>query len=116
MTEAAIDTGLFRDLYVSMGEPIPGSQSAWAVRVYFKPFVDWIWAGCLMMALGGVLAISDRRYRLHQKTEDRSPRKGDAGGYPAASLPPLRRQKTEPILRPAQDSGQAASTYSGHIS
>lgn len=67
MTEAAIDTGLFRDLYVSMGEPIPDSQGAWSVRVYFKPFVDWIWAGCLMMALGGVLAISDRRYRIRSK-------------------------------------------------
>ncbi|MBI3480570.1 MAG: cytochrome c biogenesis protein CcsA, partial [Nitrosomonadales bacterium] len=67
MTEAAIDTGLFRDLYVSMGEPIPDTQSAWAVRVYYKPFVDWIWVGCLFMALGGTLAISDRRYRLHNK-------------------------------------------------
>ena len=61
MTEAAIQTGVFRDLYVSLGEPIPGERTAWAVRVYYKPFVDWIWAGCLLMALGGVLAISDRR-------------------------------------------------------
>ena len=67
MTEAAIDTGLFRDLYVSLGEPIPGTQTAWAVRVYYKPFVDWIWAGCVFMALGGVLAVSDRRYRIHSK-------------------------------------------------
>jgi cytochrome c-type biogenesis protein CcmF len=65
MTEAAIDTGLTRDLYVSLGEPIPDSNGAWAVRVYHKPFIDWIWAGCLMMALGGVFAISDRRYRIH---------------------------------------------------
>jgi cytochrome c-type biogenesis protein CcmF len=65
MTEAAIDTGFMRDLYVSLGEPIPDSNGAWAVRVYHKPFIDWIWAGCLMMALGGVLAISDRRYRIH---------------------------------------------------
>jgi len=64
MTEAAIDTGLLRDLYVSLGEPIPDSE-AWAVRIYLKPFVDWIWAGCLLMALGGLLAISDRRYRIH---------------------------------------------------
>ncbi len=62
MTEAGIDTGLFRDLYVSLGEPLPGG--AWSVRVYFKPFVDWIWAGAVFMALGGLLAISDRRYRL----------------------------------------------------
>ncbi len=66
MTEAAIRTGLLRDLYVSLGEPIPDS-SAWAVRVYIKPFVDWIWFGCLLMALGGVVAISDRRYRIHAR-------------------------------------------------
>jgi cytochrome c-type biogenesis protein CcmF len=71
MTEAAIDTGFLRDLYVSLGEPIPDSNGAWAVRVYHKPFIDWIWAGCLMMALGGVLAISDRRYRIHaRKSKD----------------------------------------------
>jgi cytochrome c-type biogenesis protein CcmF len=62
MTEAAIDTGLFRDLYVSLGEPVGGG--AWSVRVYYKPFVDWIWGGALLMALGGVFAVSDRRYRL----------------------------------------------------
>ena len=67
MTEAAIDTGFLRDLYVSLGEPIPDSNGAWAVRVYLKPFIDWIWAGCLMMVLGGVLAISDRRYRIHAR-------------------------------------------------
>jgi len=67
LTEAAISVGLFRDLYVSLGEPIPESEGAWAVRVYIKPFVDWIWFGCLLMALGGVLAVSDRRYRIHSK-------------------------------------------------
>jgi len=67
MTEAAISTGLLGDLYVSLGEQIPDTEGAWAVRVYIKPFVDWIWAGCLLMALGGVLAISDRRYRIHSK-------------------------------------------------
>ncbi|MFA5826353.1 MAG: heme lyase CcmF/NrfE family subunit [Gallionellaceae bacterium] len=67
MTEAAIEPGLLGDLYVSLGEPIPDSDGAWAVRVYVKPFVDWIWAGCLLMALGGVFAISDRRYRIHAK-------------------------------------------------
>ncbi len=66
MTEASIQAGFLRDLYVSLGEPIPGT-TAWAVRVYIKPFVDWIWLGCLMMALGGVLAISDRRYRIHAR-------------------------------------------------
>jgi cytochrome c-type biogenesis protein CcmF len=62
MTEAAINPGLTRDLYVSLGEPV--SDSAWGMRVYVKPFVDWIWGGCLLMAFGGFLAISDRRYRL----------------------------------------------------
>ncbi|MBI5891661.1 MAG: heme lyase CcmF/NrfE family subunit [Nitrosomonadales bacterium] len=66
MTEASIRTGILRDLYVSLGEPIPGTN-AWAVRVYIKPFVDWIWFGCFMMALGGMLAISDRRYRIHAR-------------------------------------------------
>ncbi len=65
MTEAAIDSGFTRDVYVSLGEPLDGR--AWAVRVYYKPFVDWIWGGCLLMALGGVLAASDRRYRLRVK-------------------------------------------------
>ncbi len=66
MTEASIEAGFLRDLYVSLGEPIPDS-SAWAVRVYIKPFVDWIWAGCLLMVLGGIWAISDRRYRIHAR-------------------------------------------------
>ncbi len=66
MTEAAIRPGLFGDLYVSLGEPIPDSNGAWAVRVYVKPFVDWIWAGCLLMGIGGIFAISDRRYRIHK--------------------------------------------------
>jgi len=65
MTEAAIDSGLTGDLYVSLGEPLEGGQ--WLVRVQRKPFVDWIWAGCLIMALGGLLAASDRRYRVSIK-------------------------------------------------
>jgi cytochrome c-type biogenesis protein CcmF len=65
MTEAAIDTGFTRDLYVSLGEPV--GNGAWVVRVYVKPFVDWIWGGCLIMALGGALALSDRRYRLARR-------------------------------------------------
>jgi len=61
MTEAAIDAGVTRDLYVSLGEKVEGG--AWIVRVYVKPFIDWIWGGCLLMALGGLLAVTDRRYR-----------------------------------------------------
>jgi cytochrome c-type biogenesis protein CcmF len=67
MTEAAIDTGFTRDLYVSLGEPVGPTGQAWVVRVYFKPFVDWIWGGCLLMALGGALAASDRRYRATRR-------------------------------------------------
>ena len=61
MTEAAIDPGFFKDIYVSLGEPLDDGD--WAVRVYVKPFVRWIWFGALMMALGGVLAVADKRYR-----------------------------------------------------
>ena len=66
MTEADIDTGFFGDRYVSLGEPLTadGASGAWGVRIYVKPFVDWIWIGCVLMALGGLLAVSDRRYRL----------------------------------------------------
>ena len=66
MTEVAIDRGILRDLYVSMGEPLEGGR-AWSVRLYVKPFVNWIWGGCVLMALGGVLALADRRYRLHSR-------------------------------------------------
>jgi cytochrome c-type biogenesis protein CcmF len=61
MTEAAIHPGLTGDLYVSMGEEVEGG--AWIVRVYVKPFIDWIWGGCMIMALGGFMAVTDRRYR-----------------------------------------------------
>ena len=68
MTEAAIDTGMMRDLYVSLGEPT--SASGWIVRIYYKPFISWIWGGCFMMALGGLLAVGDRRYRKVQAVEN----------------------------------------------
>ncbi len=62
MTEAAIDEGFFRDLYVALGEPI-GETGAWAVRIYHKPLIRWIWLGAVIMALGGLLAAMDKRYR-----------------------------------------------------
>jgi cytochrome c-type biogenesis protein CcmF len=65
MTEAAIDAGFTRDLYVALGEKI--DTDAWAVRVHYKPFVRWIWLGSIFMALGGALAIIDKRYRLKIK-------------------------------------------------
>jgi len=64
MTEAAADSNLLRDLYVSMGEQLPSGE--WIVRVQYKPFINWIWIGCLVMMLGGALAASDRRYRQRQ--------------------------------------------------
>ena len=67
MTETDIDSGLFRDLYVSLGEPV--AEGAWSVRVYYKPFVGWIWGGALLMALGGGIAVSDRRYALAARKE-----------------------------------------------
>ena len=66
MTEAAIDSGFFGDLYVSLGEPVGADKALagpWTVRVYSKPFITWVWGGCVLMALGGFLAVSDRRYR-----------------------------------------------------
>jgi cytochrome c-type biogenesis protein CcmF len=67
MTEAAIDRSLSRDVYVSMGEPLGGN--AWAVRVHIKPWVNWIWLGCVLMGAGGLLAASDRRYRRAVRAE-----------------------------------------------
>ncbi len=69
MTEAAIEPGLMRDLYVSLGDPLEGG--AWLVKVQHKPFVDWIWGGCIVMALGGLLAASDRRYRVSLPVKSR---------------------------------------------
>jgi cytochrome c-type biogenesis protein CcmF len=61
MTEAAIDPGFFRDLYVSLGEPV--GEGAWAIRVHHKPFVRWLWIGGMLMGLGGLATLADRRYR-----------------------------------------------------
>ena len=77
MTEAAIDAGFTRDVYVSLGEPLD-KTGAWSVRVYYKPFVDWIWGGCLLMGLGGLVAMLDRRYRLRVRAPSALP-----GGVPA---------------------------------
>ena len=69
MTEAGIDAGITRDLYVALGEPL--ADGAWAVRVHIKPYVRWIWFGGLMMGLGGMLAAFDKRYRVKVKTRVR---------------------------------------------
>jgi cytochrome c-type biogenesis protein CcmF len=78
MTEGSINRGLTRDLYTSLGEPV--STTAWAVRLHHKPFVNWIWLGCLLMAFGGVLAVLDRRYRARVTTT--------AGSVPPRPTPP----------------------------
>jgi len=70
MTEAAIESGPFGDRYISLGEQV--GTSAWSVRIYSKPFVTWIWVGCMLMALGGFLALSDRRYRAAARRDSRS--------------------------------------------
>jgi cytochrome c-type biogenesis protein CcmF len=62
MTEAAIDDGLFRDLFVAMGEPI-GEEGAWAMRLHYKPMVRWMWLGAIMMGVGGFITTLDKRYR-----------------------------------------------------
>jgi cytochrome c-type biogenesis protein CcmF len=84
MTEAAIDRGLFRDLYVAIGEQVGDrggagpDRDAWTMRIHIKPFVSWIWGGCLLMALGGTLAACDRRYRLVPRTHRAAERPRDA--------------------------------------
>ncbi|GJG97278.1 heme lyase CcmF/NrfE family subunit [Cupriavidus pauculus] len=70
-TEAAIDTGFTRDLYVAIGEA--AGEKVWAVRIYVKPFVKWIWAGCALMALGGLIAACDRRYRVRHRVTISTP-------------------------------------------
>ncbi len=68
MTNAGINPGFFRDLFVAMGEPVDG-EMAWAVRIQYKPLIRWIWLGSIFMAVGGFLAVSDRRYRVRQRRE-----------------------------------------------
>ena len=61
-TEAALDNGFLRDIYVVIGDPQEGG--GWAMRTYYKPLANWIWGGAILMALGGLLSLSDRRYRV----------------------------------------------------
>ena len=89
MTETAIDSNLVRDVYVALGERLQdGPNPAWAMRVYHKPFVTWIWYGCLLMALGGAIAALDRRYRRKSLAAKAA---GPLKGVPALSAdgPPL---------------------------
>ena len=63
-TEAAIDASLMRDVYVALGEPIAEGSNEWALRIYVKPLIRWIWLGAIIMALGGLLSMLDQRYRI----------------------------------------------------
>ncbi len=83
MTEAAIDASVTRDLYVALGEML--DEKTWTLRVHHKPFVDWIWGGAFMMALGGLLAIADRRYRIVVRREEGLPL---AAALPATQAAP----------------------------
>ena len=98
MTETAIDRGFTRDLYVSLGEPL--GDTAWSVRVYYKPFVGWIWGGCLLMALGGLLAVLDRRYRRRRSAADEPLATGHTAATVAGRSP----------ARPATATTPAATT------
>jgi len=77
-TEAALDIGFWRDIYVVIGDP--QDNGGWAVRTYYKPLANWIWGGSILMAIGGAFSLSDRRYRVAagaRKSEAR------ASGVPA---------------------------------
>ncbi len=94
MTEADIATGFTRDLYVSLGESVSGG--AWSVSIFYKPFVDWIWGGAALMALGGVLAVSDRRYRVAARERRREAKaETTTDEAKAAPAPALARATTE---------------------
>ena len=84
MTETAIDSGVFRDLYISLGEPVSGG--AWSVRVYYKPLVSWLWGGAVLMALGGGLALSDRRYALAARKQREALRQQQQQAIPAVAM------------------------------
>ncbi len=88
MTEAAIDRNLWRERYVSLGEPLACEPPQWRFRVYHKPFVSWIWLGAVFMVLGGGLAAFDRRYRQASAT-DRITRHvtNSPGARPAVETP-----------------------------
>ncbi|PLX75572.1 MAG: c-type cytochrome biogenesis protein CcmF [Azoarcus sp.] len=73
MTEASLNIGPFRDIYASLGEQLP--EGDWIVSLHRKPFISWIWVGCILMALGGIFAAADRRYR---RLAERSAPKGAA--------------------------------------
>jgi len=99
MTEVAIDRGFTRDLYVALGDPV--GTDAFSVRIHYKPLVNWIWGGCLLMAFGGLLAVSDRRYRTRtsRETQTAAPR-ADGGGGGGGAVDPGRAIPAAPERAP----------------
>ena len=89
MTEVAIHRGVTRDLYVALGEPL--SSTAWSVRLHHKPFVNWIWGGCVLMALGGLAAVLDPRYRTLRRRAA-APAAATSAAGSAATSPTLARE------------------------
>jgi cytochrome c-type biogenesis protein CcmF len=75
MTQVALRPGIARDLYVAMGEPL-GDTGAWSMRIHIKPFVRWIWGGALLLAIGGMVSASDRRYWKSRRAEQTAPATG----------------------------------------
>ena len=84
MTEAAIDPGLFRDVYVALGDPLPGG--AWAIRVHYKPFVRWIWLGAIFMGIGGLMAMFDKRYRRKKASQQEQVSTNDSNNLTTANV------------------------------
>ena len=94
MTEASIDAGLTRDLFAALGEPLetnaaggPQVDGAWSVRLYHKPFIRWIWVGALLMAIGGLFAALDRRYRIAARKQSAAKTAPETAAAPAATAP-----------------------------
>ena len=73
MTQVALRPGVFHDLYVAMGEPLGDGSGAWSIRIHIKPFVRWIWGGAVLLALGGIVAATDKRYWNRRRAEASQP-------------------------------------------
>ena len=83
-TEVGLHYGFTRDVYVTLGDPQTAAGEAWVVRSYLKPFANWIWGGAVIMALGGVLSLTDHRYRVGAPVRSaRAAGRGDEGAAPA---------------------------------
>jgi cytochrome c-type biogenesis protein CcmF len=93
MTEADIDAGFTRDIFVAIGERI--SDNAWAIRLQYKPLIRWLWLGAFITALGGFLAVSDKRYRIRERATEPKAKLDDSGSLVAS---PLMTSATTPVM------------------